>query len=57
MGILNRFIASKPSCAVCERSDVPLVESAHMTLYCDRCSGRLRGVLGKFLDQPSEVAR
>lgn len=57
MGILNRIIGSKPSCAVCRRSDVPLAESAHMTLYCDRCLGRLRGVLGSFVEQPSEVAR
>lgn len=55
MGVLNRLIASKPSCAVCRRTDVPLAESAHLTLYCDRCSGRLRGVLGRFLDQPTEV--
>lgn len=55
MGLLNRLIASKPRCAVCRRSDVPLAESAHLTLYCDRCSGRLRGVLGSFLDQSPEV--
>jgi hypothetical protein len=59
MSVLSRLsvsMGSKDRCAVCGLADVPLTESAHLALYCERCSGRLRGVLGSFAERPAEAS-